>query len=214
MGTIVGRNCKVEVALTFAAAINPTAVTKASPGAVTLTSHGLSDGAVGHWSSVTAGMIQLQDQAFMVTGGTSNNFNLAGLDTTDYDTYTAGSATMAATWGTLSEAYGYSVGGGAIDQLDDTRLQDNKRANIAGLLPAEDLTINIRNQETDSTAMAFVRGKAVRGLQVLVKITKGSTVLRVAYGTPGLPSEDVQSGAGATGSFNIIVPKWVTKPNV
>lgn len=214
MGTIVGRNVKIEVALTFAAAANPTAVTKASPGAVTLTSHGLSNGAVGYWSSVTAGMVELQDQAFMVTGSTTNSFNLAGLDTTDYSTYTAGSITMAATWGTLSEAYGYSVGGGAIDQVEDTRLHDNKRSNVAGLLPSEDLTINIRNQETDSTAMAFVRGKAVRGLQVLVKISKGATVLRVAYGTPGLPSEDTQSGAGATGSFNIIVPQWVTKPNV
>ena len=37
MTTIVGRNCKVEVALTFAAVAAFTAVTKANPGVATKT---------------------------------------------------------------------------------------------------------------------------------------------------------------------------------
>lgn len=214
MGTIVGRNCKVEVALTFSAAVSPTAVTKASPPVVTLTSHGLANGAVGYWSSVTAGMIELQDQAFMVNNQATNTWEMPGLDSTDYTTYTAGSVTMAATWGTLSEAVSYEVGGGDVNQLDDTRLYENKTRNIAGLLPSQDISFSVRPQEIDGTVLAFVAGKAKRGLTVLVKISKGSQVLRVAYGTPSVPGESVSVGSAATANFNLIVPAWVVKPNV
>lgn len=215
MGTIVGRNIKVEVALTFVAAATPTGISKASPAVITLAAHGLANGTVGVFQA-TAGMVELNEQAFYVNNQAAGNFECAGLDTTDYTTFTAAGVTytVAATWGTLTEAMSYSVGGGTIGQVDDTRLNENKTRNIAGLLPSEDLTINIRNQETDSASMLFVRGKAVRGLPVLLKITKGSTVLRVAYGTPSLPGEDVSTGAGATGTINIVVPQWVTKPNV
>lgn len=214
MGTITGRNCKIEVALTFDVAITPTAVTKASPPSVTLSAHGLTDGEVGYWSSVTAGMVELHEQAFMVDNSATNTWEMPGLDSTDYTTFTAGSVIMAATWGTLTEATGYTVGGGAADQIDDTRLNESKRRNIAGLLPSQDLSIDIRNQEIDGTVLAFIEGKAKRGLPILVKISKGSQVLRVAYGTPSIPGESVASGAGATGQLNIIVPQWVVKPNV
>lgn len=214
MGTIVGRNCTVQVALTFAAAINPTAVTKASPGAVTLTSHGLTDGMVGYWSSVTAGMVELQDQAFVVSGSATNTWNLAGLDTTDYTTYTAGSAIMASTWGTISEAAGWSVGGGTPDQLDDTRLIHVKKTNVAGNLPAEDLSIKVKNAEIDGTAMAFVMGKAQRGLPILVKILRGTQILRVFWGVPGRPGESVDAGGAASGDFGMVGAGWVLKPNI
>lgn len=214
MGTITGRNVKIEVALTFAASIAPTAVTKASPPVVTLTSHGLANGAVGYFSSVTAGMVELHEQAFMVNNQATNTWEMPGLDSTDYTTYTAGTAIMAATWGTLTEAFSYAIGGGAVDQLPDERLNENKHRNIAGLLPAQDVTIDIRNQEIDGTVLAFVEQKAKRGLPILMKITKASQVLRVLWGTPSVPGESLQSGAAATGQISIIVPQWVVKPNV
>lgn len=213
MTTIVGRNCKVEVALTFDTALEPTAVTKAGPPVATLTSHGLTDGEVGFWT-VTAGMVELDGQAFMVDGSDTNTFEMPGLDTTDYSTYSAGSATVAATWGTISEAAGYTVGGGASAQLDDSRLLDVKTRNVAGLLAAQDLTIDLKNAEIDGAAMAFINTKAQRGLPCLFKITKGSQVLRVAYGVPSLPGEQVAAGGLASGQFNVICSGWVVKPNV
>src|SRR5687767_10557781 len=100
MPTIVGRNCKIEVALTFAAAVNPTAVTKASPPVATLNAHGLVSGAAGFWT-VSGGMVELDQQAFIVDNEAANTFELPGLDSSDYSTYTAGSVTMAASWGTI-----------------------------------------------------------------------------------------------------------------
>jgi hypothetical protein len=211
---IVGRNVKVEVALTFASPISPTAVTKANPGAVTLTSHGLTDGAVGYWLA-TAGMIELDQQAAHVSGSASNTFNLSGLDTTDYSTFTAGPTfTTAATWGTVAEAGSYEVGGGEATSLPDPRLLAVKAGSVAGQLAEQNLVIGVTQQEINGAALVFIENAAKRGTKVLIKISRGSQVLRVAYGTPSIPGESVQANGLGTGTFNIICPGWVVKPGL
>lgn len=213
MTTIVGRNCKVEVALTFDAAIAATACTKAKPPVATFTSHGLTDGEAGYWA-VTAGMIELDQQGQLVDNVTANTWELPGLDSTDYSTYSAGNFYAAATWGTISEATSYAVGGGASDQLDDTRLTDSKRRNVAGLLASQDVTIGVNQGEISGAAMAYVETQAQRGLPCLFKVSKGSQVLRVFYGTPSIPGESVGVGALGTGEFSVTVPAFAVKPNV
>lgn len=213
MTTIVGRNVKVEVALTFAPAISPTAVTKANPPEATLAAHGLADGAAGYWA-VTAGMIELDGQAILVDNGAANTFEMPGFTSQDYTTYTTGNLVMASTWGTLAEAGSYAVGGGAAAQLDDARLNDIKQRNVAGFLAPQDLTIDVKSQEIDGTAMQYVLGQAQRGLNCLFRISKGSQVLRVAYGAPSVPGENTAAGQLGTGQFNVICPAWVIKPNV
>lgn len=214
MTTIVGRNCKIEVALTFDSAISPSAVTKATSGVATLTSHTVDTGDVGYWTA-TSGMVELDGQAVYCTDTDANTFTLNGLDTTNYSTFTAGpTLTLAATWGLLDEAGGYAVGGGAAATLDDSRLHLNKVRNIAGLNAAEDLTINIKTPEIEGSALAFLTRAARNGSNVLIKITKGSQVLRVAYGVPSVYGEQVDVGGLGTGSFSIICPALVVKPNV
>lgn len=213
MGTIVGRNVKVEVALTVAASIAPTACTKANPGVATLTSHGLADNDVGYWT-ITAGMVEMDGQAAHVIATSANTFTMNGLDTTNYSTYTAGTFIKASTWGTVSEAASYAIGGGAANALDDTRLMDVKTRNIAGLLSPQDLTIDVRNAETQGSAMAFIEAAARNSTSVLIRISKGTTVLRVYYGVPSVPGESVQSGGLASGQFNILGAGWAVKPNL
>jgi hypothetical protein len=213
MTTIVGRNCKIEVALTFDAGISPTAVTAANPAVATLTSHTVDTGDVGYWT-VAAGMVELDGQAAFCTDTSSNTFTLNGLDASNYSAYTAGTFTTAATWGLLDEAGGYSVGGGAADQLDDSRLHLGKRVNVAGLNAAEDITINIKTPEVEGAALAFLTRAARNGTSILVKITKGTRVVRVAYGVPSTYGEQVDVGGLGTGSFSLTCPAYVLKPNV
>ncbi len=113
----------------------------------------------------------------------------------------------------MSEAASYSVGGGEANALDDPRLMDAKLRQIAGFLQPENLTIDVSPQEVDGSAMQFIIRKARNGEKVLVKISKGQRVLRVAYGTPSVPDESVQAGQKASGTFNLIVPAFVLKPN-
>jgi hypothetical protein len=213
MTTIVGRNCKIEVALTFDAASAATAVTAANPAVATLTSHSVDTGDVGYWV-VTAGMVELDGQACFATDTSANTFTLNGLDSTNYSTYTAGNFYAAASWGLLDEAGGYNVGGGASDQLDDSRLHLSKRSNIAGLNAAEDITINIKTPEVEGAALAFLTRAARNGTSVLIKITKGSRVVRVAYGVPSTYGEQVDVGGLGAGSFSLTCPAYVLKPNV
>lgn len=213
MTTIVGRNCKIEVALTFDSPMAPTAVTKASPAVATLTAHAGETGDVGYWT-VASGMVELDGQAVHITDTDANTMTLNGLDSSLYSTYTAGSLVVGATWGLLDEAGGYAVGGGAADQLDDSRLHLAKRRNVAGLNAAEDITINLKTPEVEGAALAFVTAAARNGTSILVKITKGTRIVRVAYGVPSTYGEQVDVGGLGTGSFNLICPAYVLKPNV
>ena len=65
-----------------------TGITKANPGVVTAASHGLSNG---DWVVITgvAGMTQVNNRHFQVAGATTNTFQLSGVNTSGYDTYTS-----------------------------------------------------------------------------------------------------------------------------
>jgi hypothetical protein len=211
--TIKGLNCKVEVALTFAAPTSPSAVTKAYPPVVTLTAHALAAGTVGYWVA-TSGMVQLDKQAFVVDNPLTNTWDMPGLDSTDYDTFASGPTVITgATWGTIAEAASYAVNGGATPELDDTRLTDTKTRTIAGILQSQSLTIDVKNALLGSAAMLYVQRMAQRGLDVLVKITQAGQIVRVAWGTPSLPGESVAAGQLASGQMSIIVPAFCLKPD-
>ena len=211
--SITGRNIKIEVALTTASAITVTALTKANPGVATATAHGLADGAVGYFVAA-AGMVEIDSQAVMVSGSVTNSFNCAGLDTTNYTTWTAGTFVPAATWGTLTEAGSYDVGGGEAQALPDPRLLDVKVRSVPGQLAEQNMTIGVTQQEINGTALTFVEAAAKTGTKILMKASKGSQVLRVWYGTPSIPGESVSAGGLGTGQFNVICPGWVVKPGV
>ncbi len=212
MTTIVGRNCKVEVALTFSAPAAVTAITLADPPSCTLTAHGFVDGDVGYWS-VAAGMVELDQQACYIDQSSTSAFTLPGLVSTNYSTFTAGDFYKAATFATVSEAASYTVGGGEANALDDPRLLDAKLRQVAGFLQPENLSIDVSSQEVDGSAMQFITKAARAGTSVLIKVSKGTRVLRLAYGVPSAPGEAVRAGQLGTGSFNLIVPAFVLKPN-
>ncbi|HEY1182235.1 MAG TPA: hypothetical protein VGE56_08030, partial [Rhodocyclaceae bacterium] len=83
-------NVQVAIQSALAAADTITGVTKADPGVVTATGHGIADGS---YVKVSAeGMHQIDGRVFRVDGGDTNTFQLEGEDTTLYDTFTSGSA--------------------------------------------------------------------------------------------------------------------------
>lgn len=83
------------------AAQNIFAVTQANPGVVTVTSHGLSNGAEVIFNGVL-GMVQLNNRSFIVANVTTNTFTLQdnfgnNIDTTSFTAYTSG--------GTITSVY-------------------------------------------------------------------------------------------------------------
>jgi hypothetical protein len=204
MTTAIGRGVRLEVALTFAAAKTVTAVTLASPGVATSTAHALTNGTVGYWS-VTGGMPQLDGQATRVYNQAANAFDLQGLNTAGYSAFTAGTFTPVATWGTLSEAIGYNIGGGQADTLDDTRLMDVVKQELNGLLPADTVQCDLLSQTFNSSVMQAIEDASIAQTYMVFRITLQDGSARVFRGTPSRPGESLQRGQLATGSFQIKV---------
>ncbi|MEK9918072.1 MAG: phage tail tube protein [Pelagibacteraceae bacterium] len=66
-----------------------TAITKANPAVVTITSHPFTNGDRIFVSGVV-GMTQVNNREFTVAGATTNTFQLSGIDSSGFDTYTSG----------------------------------------------------------------------------------------------------------------------------
>tara|TARA_X000001382_G_scaffold83599_1_gene59162 strand:+ start:8608 stop:11340 length:2733 start_codon:yes stop_codon:yes gene_type:complete len=81
-----------------------TAITKANPAVVTATSHGLTDSEKIYISGV-AGMTQVNGLVFTVANKTTNTFELSGIDSSGYGTYTSGGSIRHAEDGTSHTAY-------------------------------------------------------------------------------------------------------------
>lgn len=211
MTTAIGRNCKLELALTYATAKTVTAVTLASPGVATSATHAMTNGTVGYWVPTGGGMPQLDGQATRVYNQATNSFELQGLNTLLYSAWVTGTFVPVATWGTLSEVIGYSVGGGQADALDDTKLLDVVKQEVPGLLPADTLQVDLLSQTFNSTVMQLVEDASIAGTYMVGRITLQDGSVRVFRGIPSRPGESLARGQLATGSFQFKVKGFVLR---
>lgn len=210
MATVKGRGVRVELGATYGSAIPVTAVTNANPGVATATAHGMSDSTAGYFDNVE-GMVQLNGQGIRIDDPTANNFDLQGLNTTSFSAYVSGDFFPVLTWQTLAEATSYSIGGGDAQKLDVTTLLDVIQQQENGLLAPQTLSLNVIAQTVPSAAMLLVEASAQAGTKLVVRITHPDGSVRICYGEPSFPGEDVQQGAVGTGSLNFSVKGFVLK---
>lgn len=124
-------NVAVAMQSALAAADTITAITKASPGVATSTAHGLANGDYVYLA--INGMHQLNDRVVRVANVAANTFELEGIDTTSFDTFTSGTA-EAVTFGTsVTTATTVSSDGGGFDFIDTTTIHVNSRSQVPGL---------------------------------------------------------------------------------
>lgn len=125
-------NIAVAMQSAIAAAVTISGITKASPGvATTSTSHGYSNG---DYVLLTAqGMYQVDKKVVRVAGVTSTTFQLEGIDTTLFGTFSSGTCeklTFGTTFGTLTSL---SASGGDFDFIDTTTIHAQVKTQIPGL---------------------------------------------------------------------------------
>jgi hypothetical protein len=205
MTTVIGRGVTIEVGDDSGPSKTITAITKANPGVATSVAHGLADAKIGYLSGVN-GMVQLEGQIVRVNNPLTDTFELEGLNTSAYPTFT-GSCTFktVGTWQTVTEASGYSIGGGEFDKLDATRLIDVIKQEEAGYLAAQSVTINLVSQTAPSLALQQIKAAAVSGGYLSWRITFPDGAVRIWRGQPALPNEDVQRGQVGSGSISVTV---------
>lgn len=124
-------NIGIAVQSALAAADTITGITKANPGVVTSTAHGLVNGDL--VVLTVQGMYQLDGRVVRVANKTNDTFELEGVDTTSYDTFTSGTAEAITFGTTLSTATSVSASGGDFDFIDVTTIHDNVKKQIPGL---------------------------------------------------------------------------------
>jgi hypothetical protein len=124
----------------LASADTITAITKANPGVATSTAHGLSNGDYVYLSVL--GMHQLNERVVRVANKTTDTFELEGIDTTLFDTFTSGTA-EAVTFGTsITTATTVSNSGGGFDFIDTTTIHESTRSQVPGLPAAASYTMD------------------------------------------------------------------------
>jgi hypothetical protein len=110
----------------LAAADTITGITKADPGVVTATAHGLNNG--DYVVLDVLGMHELDGRVFRVANKTNDTFELEGEDTTLYNTFVSGTA-EAITFGvTVNTITDLSASGGDYDFIDTTTIHELTRA--------------------------------------------------------------------------------------
>jgi len=138
---IIGTNVTVSVEKTLSSPVTVTGVTKATEGVVTAPGHTFDHGDVVKFS-VTAGMVELHQQACRIKAVTTNGFTLESLDTTDYSDWSAGTVVEVSAWATFASAQTISMPNPAPAKIDITTLIDRVKQYAYGLPDAPDGSIN------------------------------------------------------------------------
>jgi hypothetical protein len=127
----------VAVQSAIAAAKTISGITKAAPGVVTASSHGYSAG--DYILLSVQGMSELDGRVIRVgpTGVTTDAFQMLGdggtaIDTTNFGTFTSGSAYKLTMGTTLATVLDFSGSGGDFEYIDVTTIHDPVRKQIPG----------------------------------------------------------------------------------
>lgn len=187
-------NVAVAMQSALAAADTITGITKANPGVVTSTAHGLVNGDYVYLS--VQGMFQLDGKVVRVATSTANTFELEGVDTTSFGTFSSGTAS-AVTFGTsITTATTMSASGGDFDFIDTTTIHSSVKTQIPGT--ANPITYSFDNlwDAADAGQIAMKTASDTQAIRA-IKLTFGTggpIVVFAGYvgftGAPGGQAQD------------------------
>lgn len=153
-----------------------TFATRANPCVVTAAGHGFSDGDKVRFYSVS-GMTELNGNIYTVANSTATNFELSGVDSSAYTTYTSGGYARASI---DSSAYTTYVSGG-IASVDDSCI-DVYKHNYVGLDFSGNATYNTTSASNSLAARAYgtIRNNKIEvatpGYGNVIKVTKSTDI--------------------------------------
>ncbi len=115
----------------LAAATTITAITKANPGVVTSVAHGYSNGNI--LFLTVSGMYQLDNKVVRVANKTNDTYELEGVDTTAFDTFSSGTAELITFGTSITTATTVNAAGGNFEFIDSTTIHGNAKTQLPGL---------------------------------------------------------------------------------
>jgi hypothetical protein len=191
---------KVGVAVQSAigAAKTITTITKANPGVVTSTAHGFLDGEVVR--ILALGMSQVNEVYVRVDNKTDDTFELEGVDTTLFDTFTSGTAEKITYGTTLGIVRGFTGSGGEPEFADGSTIHDETRTEIPTIMSPGRYELDLLWDAADAGFQALraaSRARAKRGLRI--SFSSGKKVFFGGY--------VIASGLPTGTAFDIVVSR-------
>lgn len=191
------------------AAKTVTAVTKANPGIFTSAAHGLTDGQVVDLAGFV-GMTELNGKAGVVVSTGANTFYIAGLDTTNFGTYSSGgTATPSAIQvGNIKSYDGFD---GAKSELDATDFDSLAKEFLPGLQDFGQVSFDFATDDTDKGQMVLHSNKAANNLTSTFVLTLPNGKTRTWQGFVKQLSESGQVDAIVMNKCQVRISGVVTR---
>lgn len=164
-------NVAVAMQSALAAADTITGITKANPGVVTATAHGMSNG--DYVFLTVSGMHQLNNRVARIANVAANTFELEGIDTTLFETFSSGTAEGITFGSTITTATTINAGGGDFDFIDTTTIHDNAKTQIPGLSNSSTFTMDHIWDPADTGLLALKAAYDAQGIRAF-KFTFGT----------------------------------------
>lgn len=198
---LVARNVLVEVSVTLATAVVPTAISKANPAVVTAAAHGYANGDPLVFTAT--GMVRLDGQIGRASDVAAGTFAIEGWDSTDEPDFVAGTVQKVGPFVPLAKAQSLTGGGSTANRQDAMVLQDVERSFVFGASEQPELTVNGLSELT-SAGIILIEKAARNNTPVNFRIRfigqKQSRLLRAYVTTPG---EDINVDQLVTSGFSM-----------
>lgn len=201
MANLIARNCRVEVQSTIGTPVTIQSISKATEGAVGATGHGFTAGDAVILAAT--GMTELDGQIVRVSTVATDTFVLEGLDTTNFGTFTAGTATKIATWATLAKAQSLESPAVSADRRDAMVLLDTEKQYVYGAPDTPEITVNGLS-DLNSTSVGLIIAAASTNSAIGFRVTfVGQSAVRLFRGLVTQPGESISVDQLVTSGFSI-----------
>lgn len=125
------KNVAIAMQSAIASPKTITGITKANPGVVSSTAHGYTNGDTIYLD--VQGMHQVNGRAVRIAGATTDSYQLEGVDTTLFDTFSTGTSAKVTMGTSITTATSINGSGGDFDFEDTTTIHANQRTQVPKL---------------------------------------------------------------------------------
>ena len=187
-------NVGVDIQTALATAVTITGITKASPGVVTYTGTDPSNG--DYVVLDVAGMVELDGRVVRVANvnGAGNTFELEGVDTTNFETFTSGTAQVVTFGASMTNAQEVDASGGEPEFADVTTIHDNIRKRVPVLVSPMSINFGALFDPSDAAMIVMATATAeITPRCVKLRFSGGSKMVFQAYvSAAGVPTGSAQ----------------------
>jgi len=184
----INAGLKLFMESAIGAALTITGITKAAPGVITSTAHGLANGDI--VLLLIQGMVELNGRLFKVVSTAANTFSIAGidgvtgLDTTLFNTFSSGSAQKVTLGTSITGVQDFQFGGGEIKVTDSTTVNDVVDTQIVVGASAQSADMTMQWDPASVAQQAMITAFATRANKSF-KVLWPDGAYAMWYGTVG-----------------------------